>query len=96
MGDVENGSVLGLPLTKRSRVRNVQYLYCVVLSITPQTSGLINSAQVRYQIGTCYFPEIYLALKADISVFIWPPFLNIYLSLVHTLSYERQDVAYCP
>uniref|UniRef100_A0AAQ5YR72 Rho GTPase-activating protein 29 n=1 Tax=Amphiprion ocellaris TaxID=80972 RepID=A0AAQ5YR72_AMPOC len=26
MGDVENGSVLGLPLTKRSRVRKVQYL----------------------------------------------------------------------
>uniref|UniRef100_A0A3Q4H3V5 Rho GTPase-activating protein 29 n=1 Tax=Neolamprologus brichardi TaxID=32507 RepID=A0A3Q4H3V5_NEOBR len=26
MGDVENGSVLGLPLTKRSRVREVQYL----------------------------------------------------------------------
>uniref|UniRef100_A0AAQ4R0R1 Rho GTPase-activating protein 29 n=1 Tax=Gasterosteus aculeatus aculeatus TaxID=481459 RepID=A0AAQ4R0R1_GASAC len=27
MGDVENGSVLGLPLTKRSRVRKVQYLH---------------------------------------------------------------------
>uniref|UniRef100_A0A8C4NUE3 Rho GTPase-activating protein 29 n=1 Tax=Dicentrarchus labrax TaxID=13489 RepID=A0A8C4NUE3_DICLA len=36
MGDVENGSVLGLPLTKRSRVRKEQYLYCVVVSIIPK------------------------------------------------------------
>uniref|UniRef100_A0AAQ5Y8D0 Rho GTPase-activating protein 29 n=1 Tax=Amphiprion ocellaris TaxID=80972 RepID=A0AAQ5Y8D0_AMPOC len=42
MGDVENGSVLGLPLTKRSRVRKVQYL-CY-----NEAGGLIDLAQVKY------------------------------------------------
>uniref|UniRef100_A0A4W6FYM9 Rho GTPase-activating protein 29 n=1 Tax=Lates calcarifer TaxID=8187 RepID=A0A4W6FYM9_LATCA len=45
MGDVENGSVLGLPLTKRSRVRKVQYSYSVVPFIT-QTDDPFNSVKV--------------------------------------------------
>lgn len=30
MGDVENGSVLGLPLTKRSRVRNDESMLLLI------------------------------------------------------------------
>lgn len=40
MGDVENGSVLGLPLTKRSRVRNDE-------SMLPVVFVLLCSEEVR-------------------------------------------------
>uniref|UniRef100_A0A671UDD8 Rho GTPase-activating protein 29 n=1 Tax=Sparus aurata TaxID=8175 RepID=A0A671UDD8_SPAAU len=36
MGDVENGSVLGLPLTKRSRVRKVNYIYWPSPPVRPE------------------------------------------------------------
>lgn len=39
MGDVENGSVLGLPLTKRSRVRNDDSMLPVVFVLLYNEEG---------------------------------------------------------
>lgn len=39
MGDVENGSVLGLPLTKRSRVRSQDSLLSLCCCVTEEVGS---------------------------------------------------------
>uniref|UniRef100_A0A8C9Y2G6 Rho GTPase-activating protein 29 n=1 Tax=Sander lucioperca TaxID=283035 RepID=A0A8C9Y2G6_SANLU len=64
MGDVENGSVLGLPLTKRSRVRKVQYL---CLSMLIQHIG-VESALLYAKAWSKYTKELLAWVEKRLSV----------------------------
>uniref|UniRef100_A0A8D0CVI0 Rho GTPase-activating protein 29 n=1 Tax=Sander lucioperca TaxID=283035 RepID=A0A8D0CVI0_SANLU len=75
MGDVENGSVLGLPLTKRSRVRKVQYLWPsppvraeeVDRTLQRQDSG-VESALLYAKAWSKYTKELLAWVEKRLSV----------------------------
>uniref|UniRef100_A0AAQ5ZYJ1 Rho GTPase-activating protein 29 n=1 Tax=Amphiprion ocellaris TaxID=80972 RepID=A0AAQ5ZYJ1_AMPOC len=68
MGDVENGSVLGLPLTKRSRVRKVQYLcYNEAGGLIDLDSG-VESALLYAKAWSKYTKELLAWVEKRINI----------------------------
>uniref|UniRef100_A0A672GQ06 Rho GTPase-activating protein 29 n=1 Tax=Salarias fasciatus TaxID=181472 RepID=A0A672GQ06_SALFA len=70
MGDVENGSVLGLPLTKRTRVRNVLYLSLSPLEVDrtlQRQDGGVESALLYAKAWSKYTKELLAWVEKRLS-----------------------------
>uniref|UniRef100_A0A672GLB7 Rho GTPase-activating protein 29 n=1 Tax=Salarias fasciatus TaxID=181472 RepID=A0A672GLB7_SALFA len=71
MGDVENGSVLGLPLTKRTRVRNVLYLSLSPLEVDrtlQRQDGGVESALLYAKAWSKYTKELLAWVEKRLNV----------------------------
>lgn len=97
MGDVENGSVLGLPLTKRSRVRDDDCMWPVVFALLcneEEGSDKIGFAQIAeccvppvVNLSTLTFNTVFSPLRT----FLWNLEDPVQRKMIHQVGMNRSN-----
>uniref|UniRef100_A0A674PIL1 Rho GTPase-activating protein 29 n=1 Tax=Takifugu rubripes TaxID=31033 RepID=A0A674PIL1_TAKRU len=96
MGDVENGSVLGLPLTKRSRVRNDEsmLLLVFVLLYTEEQDSGVESALLYAKAWSKYTKELLAWVDKRLNIECAKSYAKIAES-AKTLASQQEFMPFC-